>query len=74
VHEIEIEEKVQKLGRGESRGSPVTDETTGSNGGATSSGLGSLAAIFARVLRGKECGMKGVYIDMLAWPRGKRSN
>jgi hypothetical protein len=59
VQKIEIEEKVQKLGRGEGRGSPVTDEITGSNGGATSSGLGSLAAIFARVLRGNECRMEG---------------
>jgi hypothetical protein len=44
VREIEIEGKVQKLGRGERRGSSEIEDTAGINGGATSSGLGSLAA------------------------------
>jgi hypothetical protein len=42
VREIEIEGKVQKIGQGEGRGSPEINDTTGSNGGATSSGSSSL--------------------------------
>jgi hypothetical protein len=59
VHEIEIEGKVQKLGRGEGRGSPEVDDIAGSNRDTTSSGLGSLAAVFVGVLRGNECGAEG---------------
>jgi hypothetical protein len=45
-----------------------------SSGGAATSGLGSLAVIFARVLREASAGQRGVYIGALAWQRGKRSN
>jgi hypothetical protein len=47
--------------------------SSGSSSGAATSGLCSLAAIFARVWRGNECGAEGVYIGVLAWTRGKRS-